>query len=87
MPEQKQTNGDYMRSLSDGDLSILLNGNMICDICIHDAGCQDPYNMSRCIAGVKEYLGRERKVDNGQEEKEEPGTGEGSAGTDEEGRA
>ena len=87
MLNKKQTNGDYIRSLSDGELSILLNGNLICDLCIHGAGCVDPYNMSKCIAGVKEYLGRERKVDNGQEKEEEPGAGEGCAGTDEEGRA
>lgn len=29
MPEKKRTNGDYIRSLTDGELSILLNGNMI----------------------------------------------------------
>lgn len=60
------TNSDYIRSLEDGELSILLNGNIVCDLCIHGAMCTEPYNMSRCIAGVKEYLGQERKVDDGQ---------------------
>ncbi len=84
---KKQNYGDYIRSLTDDQMSVFLNSNMICDLCIHGAGCRDPYNMSRCIAGVTEYLGRERKVDDGQEKEEQAGDGAGSAGTDKEGRA
>lgn len=78
----KQSNGDYVRSLPDRALSMLLNDTMPCDFCIHGGTCQNPYNSSRCIDGVTEYLGQERTVDNGQEK---PGVGAGCAGTDEEG--
>lgn len=87
MPENKQTYGDYIRSLSDEGLAVFLNATVDCDYCIHGGTCTYPYDPARCIAGVKEYLGRERKVDDGQEKEEEPGAGEGCAGTDEEGRA
>lgn len=84
MSEKKQTHGDYIRSMTDDQLSMLLNDTMPCDFCIHGDRCTNPYNSSRCIDGVAEYLGRERMVDDGQE-KEEPGAGEGCAGADAEG--
>ena len=52
--------------MTDGELAILINGNVTCDLCIHGGVCTDPYDMSRCIAGVKAYLGQERKADDGQ---------------------
>lgn len=67
MHEKKQTYGDYIRSLPNRALSILLNDTMPCDFCIHNDGCQNPYNSSRCIDGVEEYLGKERKDEDGQE--------------------
>lgn len=66
MPENKQTYGDHIRSLSDEGLAVFLNAAVTCDYCIHGGTCTQPYDPARCIAGVKEYLGRERKVDDGQ---------------------
>lgn len=80
------THGDHIRSMTDGELAILINGNVTCDLCIHGGVCTDPYDMSRCIAGVKAYLGQERKADDGKEKEEKPGAGAGGTGTDEEGR-
>lgn len=67
MPENKQTYGDHIRSLSDEGLAVFLNTAVVCDYCIHNGVCTSPYNPARCVAGVKEYLGKERNADDGQE--------------------
>lgn len=63
---QVQTNGDYIRAMTDAELSVFINGNCTCDCCANYAqGCIEAFNMSKCIEGVKAWLGQERKVDDG----------------------
>lgn len=86
MPEKKQTYGDYIRQMNDAELAALIDTKTCCDLCVHGHRCTHPYDRRRCVAGIVEFLGQERKVENGQE-KEEAGAGAGCAGADEEGRA
>lgn len=61
------TNGDYIRAMTDAELSVFINGNCTCDCCANFAkSCIEAFNMSKCIAGVTEWLGQERKVADGQ---------------------
>lgn len=60
------TNGDRLRAMNDGELSVFLNGTFVCECCVYGGTCTEPYNMSKCIIGVREWLSQPAKeVQNG----------------------
>lgn len=60
------TNGDRFRAMNDGGLSVFLNGIVVCENCVYGGTCTDPYDTSKCITGVKEWLSQPAKeVQNG----------------------
>lgn len=60
------TNGDRFRAMNDGELSVFLNGTFVCECCVYGGTCTEPYNMSKCITGVREWLSQPAKeVQNG----------------------
>ena len=53
----EKTNADRIRSRTDEELAKWLNSSgCICESCSHSAECVDPYNLSRCVCGVLEWL-------------------------------
>lgn len=55
--KKPQTNADRIRAMSDEELAKWLNSSgCICESCSHSAECVDPYNLSRCVCGVLEWL-------------------------------
>lgn len=54
---EPMTNADRIRAMSDEELAKWLNSSgCICESCSHSAECVDPYNLSRCVCGVLEWL-------------------------------
>ena len=38
------TNGDRLRAMNDGELSVFLNGTFVCECCVYGGTCTEPYN-------------------------------------------
>lgn len=54
---REKTNADRIRAMTDEELAHWLNScGCICETCSHSANCVDPYNLSRCVGGVLEWL-------------------------------
>lgn len=61
------TNGDRLRAMNDGELSVFLNGTFVCECCVNCGTCTEAYNMGKCITGVKEWLSHPaKKYDKGE---------------------
>lgn len=55
--ERRMTNADRIRAMTDEELAVLLNGVLVCDICVFSGeGCTECYNMERCISGLMTWL-------------------------------